>query len=80
MEFLIPGEEALVYNGVSSVEDAAEFLEEHCEGVPASKAAEAYNMKLEGDTCASKGDYKAADKAYTRALELDMTGLVLATR
>jgi (2Fe-2S) ferredoxin len=80
VEVLIPGNEGLVYNGISSVEDAAELLEERCGGVPASQAAEAYTMKLEGDALVSAGNLKAADEAYTRSLALDVSGHVLVCR
>lgn len=37
VEFVIPGEEGLVYHAVEGAAGAAAFLEEHCAGTPAAQ-------------------------------------------
>lgn len=80
VEFIIPGEEGLVYNGVAGAVGAAAFLEEHCAGTPADKAVEAYQLKQRGDALADKSDFEGAVSAYSEALALDVTGAALAMR
>mmetsp|Transcript_35655 Transcript_35655/g.100944 ORF Transcript_35655/g.100944 Transcript_35655/m.100944 type:complete len:184 (-) Transcript_35655:315-866(-) len=81
VEFIIPGEEGLVFNGIATVEDAANFLEERCGGIPADRAVKAYRLKQQGDSFASKKDWEAAEQAYTQAMEIGgLRALIRANR
>eukprot|EP00873_Tetraselmis_striata_P028394 jgi/Tetstr1/448658/TSEL_035901.t1 len=80
VEFVIPGEEGLVYHAVEGAAGAAAFLEEHCAGTPAAQAAEAYGHKLRGDELVEKKDYQGAIAAYSQALDLDQTAAALTNR